>query len=73
MRKVSRTLLTALAGATLSVAACGDDPTGVTGGDELTQIEVDEIFTEIFDQLAQLFVLRRCQRCRRWARRLSLA
>ncbi len=58
MQQTSRTVLTALLGAVLFMAACNDGgPTGVNEGDELTPVETNEIFAEIFNELAGLFLL----------------
>lgn len=53
MRKLSRNVAALAAGITLSVAACGGDdgPTGSNSGAQLTQVEAQELASEVFDIL----------------------
>ena len=47
MRKMSSSLIGLTTALTLTVVACGDDPTGVTSGDELTTTEVTAVLAAL--------------------------
>ena len=47
MRKMSTSLVGLTTALTLTVVACGDDPTGVTSGDELTSTEVAAVLAAL--------------------------
>ncbi len=54
MRKVSTSLIGLTTALTLTVVACGDDPTGVTSGDELTSSEVTAVLAALSSAFASV-------------------
>ena len=54
MRRMSTSLIGLTTALTLTVVACGDDPTGVTAGDELTSSEVTAVLAALSSAFASV-------------------